>query len=283
MSLTDLVALGPLSLPMVLPLSVLIAAAAFFAGSIFLKGGKTNRRIFSDLLFAPILPFLLVWKFSLIITDARDVFINPGLLLYSSGGLLNVLFGVAAGGLWLSYRWFKEKPGGLVQWAIIRALVTAAVLSLAVSALVLLSDVDKNEKESLPSVTFTDKNGGTWEITESAGSTVVLNFWASWCPPCRAEMPMLERLQSNPRFQNVVFYAVNAARTEKNIGDGSAWMESNGIKLPLLFDDTGKGMNTYRITGLPTTIVIDSEGKIIERKTGAISRSWLLSAIRKGK
>ncbi len=283
MSLTDSVSFGPLSLPIILPLSVIIAAAAFFAGSFFLKGGKTNRRIFSDLLFAPILPFLLAWKLSLLFTDARDVFINPGLLLYSSGGMLNVLIGVAAGGLWLYYRWFKEKPVGLVKWAIIRALGTAAVLSLVVSSFVLFSEVDSKEKEPLPNVAFSDKNGGTWDISESAGSTVVLNFWASWCPPCRAEMPMLERLQSNPKFKNVVFYAVNAARTEKNIGDGSAWMKSNGIKLPLLFDITGQGMNAYRITGLPTTIVIDSEGKIIEKKTGAISRRWLLSAIRKGK
>ncbi|RKX89394.1 MAG: hypothetical protein DRP70_03845 [Spirochaetes bacterium] len=283
MSLTDSVSLGPLSIPVILLLSILIAAAAFFAGSFFIKGGKTNRRIFSDLLFAPVLPFLLVWKLSLLITDARDVFINPGLLLYSSGGLLNILIGVTAGGLWLSYRWKKAKSPGNVNRAMIWAMGTALVLSLAVAGYTMLSGAEIKQKEKLPVVVFSDEKGVAWDISESAGSIVVLNFWASWCPPCRAEMPMLERLQSDPKFKNVVFYAVNASRTEKNSGDGSAWIESNGIELPLLFDDTGQGMNAYRITGLPTTIVTDSEGRVIERKTGAVSRSWLLSAIRKGK
>ncbi|RKX77276.1 MAG: hypothetical protein DRP60_06630 [Spirochaetes bacterium] len=283
MSLTDTVSLGPLSVPVILLLSVLIAAAAFITGSVLLRGDKKNLSLFSDLLFAPVLPFLLVWKLSLLVTDARDVFINPGLFLYSSGGLLNVLIGVTAGAAWLSYRWIKVKPPGLVKRALIRALGTAAVLGLAAGGYFLLAEVEAKERRRLPIVTFTDENGLPWDISESEGSTVVLNFWASWCPPCRAEMPMLDRLQSDPKLNNVVFYAVNAARTEKNPGDGSVWMESNGIELPLLFDNTGQGMNVYKITGLPTTIIIDAHGQVVERKTGAVSRSWLLAAIRRGK
>lgn len=92
---------------------------------------------------------------------------------------------------------------------------------------------------------------------------------------------MLERLQDDPRFSSVTFYAVNAVRTEKHPDDGLEWLKSNGIDLPLMYDRSGEAMNIYQISGLPNTIVLDAEGFVVERKTGTVSRSWLIGAIRK--
>ncbi|MCK5736976.1 MAG: TlpA family protein disulfide reductase [Spirochaetaceae bacterium] len=283
MELSDSISIGPLTIPLILIISVIIAAAAYLAGSIRLKDDKENRKIFSDLLFSPILPFLISWKLSLLFTDGLDVLKNPLLLLYSQGGWINILIAVFIACLWLTYRWKKAQPANIVNRSMIRALLTILVLSLCTSGYALLTAEKGEDRFNLPIAEFSEKDGTLWDISDARGSIVVLNFWASWCPPCRAEMPMLERLQTNPGFKNVVFYAVNASGTEKNPEDGLEWMNSNSIDLPLLFDTSSQGMSLYEISGLPTTIIIDAQGRIVDRKTGAVSRSWLLAAVRKAK
>ncbi len=281
MSISDSLSIGPFSIPLFLIVSALIFFFSFLIGTISLKGDKANRRIFSDLLFTAVLPFLLGWKFSLVLTDSRDVFINPMLLLYGSGGILNVLIAALISGLWIAFRWRKKASHKSVNKAMRWALSTIIVLTLAASGWIMLQSNNCTQREILPIVVFYDENGEPWDISMAAGSPAVLNFWASWCPPCRAEMPMLERIQADPRFKNTTFYAINAVRTEKNPQDGKKWLESNNLNIPLLYDNTGQGMLLYSISGLPTTIVIDSEGRIVETKTGAVSRSWLIGAIRK--
>lgn len=285
MSLSDSVSLGPLNLPLVLIIGVLTYGLSYLAGVLPLRNDKEERRTFGDLLSAPILPFFLGWKLSLILTDAGDVLANPLLLLYGSGGIVNILIGVAAGGLFLAFRWNRSKPETSVNKALIRGLGTALVISLAIflvgGGAMAVTGNSSAERELLPPVPLTAEDGSSWDTSMAAGNPVVLNFWASWCPPCRAEMPMLERLQSDPRFNSVTFFAVNAVRTEKNSDDGRNWLDANEIDLPLLFDTTGEAMNRYGISSLPTTIVLDSEGRIVEIKIGTVSRSWLISAVRK--
>jgi thiol-disulfide isomerase/thioredoxin len=283
MSLNDSISIGPLSLPLILILIAIIASAAYLAGVLSLRKNRQSRRVFGDLLFTPLLPFLIGWKLSLIITDARDVFIDPLLLLYGSGSVVNVLIGFAVSGLWLTFQWHRRKPDAAVNRAMVRALGTALILTLLTTGGMVFSGRVSADREKLPLVQLTGENGEIWDAGMATGSTLVLNFWASWCPPCRAEMPMLDRLQSDPRFSGVTFYAVNAIRTEKNPGDGLRWLEENEIDLPLLYDSSGEAMSVYNIAGLPTTIVVDSEGRVVEQKTGAVSRSWLIAAIRKAK
>lgn len=281
MSLSDSIPFGPISLPLVLLPAVIIAAAAYIAGALPIRGDRENRRIFFDLLFTPILPFLIGWKLSLIITDGRDVFINPMLLLYGSGGIINILIGTLISGIWLAIRWRKLKTSITVNKAMLRALGTAVFLTLFIGIGTSFPGRNPAEREKLSVVEFFDGHGESWNISMASGYPIVLNFWASWCPPCRAEMPMLARLQDDPRFDGVIFYAVNAVRSEKHPDDALDWLESNGIDLPLMYDTSGEAMSLYQISGLPTTMVLDSEGLVVERKTGAVSRSWLIGAIRK--
>jgi len=281
MSLSDSISIGPAAVPFILIIVAVIAAGAYFTGSLILRGDKEQKRYFSDLLFAPVLPFLLSWKLSMLLTDSRDVFANLRLLLYSSGGIVNILLGILAAGIWFLYIWMKRKPPGIVNKALAGALITILVLSLTAAGYIHLTNRDNTIRSQLPIVDFTGEEGTSWNISDAEGKTVVLNFWASWCPPCKAEMPMLVRLQQDPGLKNVVFFAVNAAVSEKRPDDGADWIDSNGIVLPLLFDNTGRGMQLYEISALPTTIIVDGEGRVVEKKTGAVSRSWILSAIRK--
>ncbi len=279
--LSDSLSVGPLFLPLVLLPIVIIIASAYIAGTIPLRGDRENRRIFTNLLFTPVLPFLIGWKLSLIITDTHDVLINPLLLLYGSGGIINILIGSLISGIWLVNRWRKLKTSITVNKAMLRALGTALILTLFLVGGTSSMERNPSEREKLPVVELFNGHGESWDISMASGSPVVLNFWASWCLPCRVEMPMLARLQADPRFSEVIFYAVNAVRSEKHPDDALDWLVSNGIDLPLIFDTSGEAMSLYRISGLPTTIVLDSDGRVVERKTGAVSRSWLIGVIRK--
>ena len=281
MLLTDSISIGPLTVPLVLIIGIFTAAAAWLSGYILLRKDGKNRRIFSDILFSPILPFLLGWKLSLIITDSADVIANPVTLLYSSGGAINLLIGTAAACIWLVYRWKIKSRSREFNRAMAAALSTVLLIIIAFTVYARITSGDATQRTKLTPVDFSRENGSDWNVSEASGKVVVLNFWASWCPPCRAEMPMLERLQQDTVFKDVIFYAVNAQISEKNPDDGILWLQSSGIELPILFDSSGQGMNLYEITGLPTTIVLDRQGGIVERKTGAVSRTWLIDAVRK--
>jgi len=283
MSLSGSLQIGSLSIPLVLLLIILISVTSLVAGFIVLRKEKENRTVFSDLFFSPVIPFLLAWKFSLVLTEFQDVLQNPGLMLYSSGSLVNIIIGIIISGAWLTFRWKRSKPSKSVYRAMAAALGTTFLLIAAISGYGWLSTENNDLKTELPIVVFSRSDGSSWTISEASGSTVVLNFWASWCPPCRSEMPMLERMQKDASFKKVTFFAINASTTEKTPEDGQVWMTTHGFQMPLLFDITGEGMMRYKITGLPTTIIIDSQGREIYRKTGAVSRSWILRAVRKAK
>jgi len=281
MRLTETIDIGPVTLPLLLIIMILSLTAAYVAGASSLMKDRENRRVFSDLISSPLLPFLLTWKLSLLITDSRDVFRNPALLLYGSGGIVNILAGVLIGGIYLGIRWKRERPAPIVRRSLRRALITLGVAALSTLGYSILSGNSPSQRSILTPVVFHDEYGAARDISDDRGKVVVLNFWASWCPPCRAEMPMLAALQNDPEFSGIVFYAVNAVRSEKNPEAGIQWLKSSSLNLPLLFDTSGKGMLLYDITGLPTTLVIDSRGMLVERKTGTVSRSWISKAVRK--
>ncbi len=130
---------------------------------------------------------------------------------------------------------------------------------------------------------FTSPDGTVWNTGMAAGRPLILNFWASWCPPCRAEMPMLSALFSKETaegiFADTVFYAVNMTSLEKKPDDGIQWLQSEELSMPLLLDVNGTAQRVYGVSSLPTTIIFDAEGREISRKTGTVSRGMLKSAL----
>ncbi len=226
-----------------------------------------STRFFSELLSAPLLPFILGWKLSLILTDFRDILADPRLILYATGGVTNILIGVLAGVSWLGYRWWKVRPGKSGSKTLAIALITA------VSAFSVLFVVDAvghksgEGEEFYPEVILVEPDGKVWTSFDERGKLLVLNFWASWCPPCRAEMPMLDRLADDDQYADVAFYAVNATGTEKTATSGEEWLEQNGYSIPLLLDISGNASATFGINSLPTTVILDGNGKLVEIKT----------------
>ncbi len=94
---------------------------------------------------------------------------------------------------------------------------------------------------------------------------MVLNFWASWCQPCRYEMPAFEAIWQEYRDQGVVFVGVAVSDFEE---DARAFSEEVGVTYPLGLDIEDKVANSYHITAMPTTYFIDRDGNVARKRTG---------------
>ncbi len=111
---------------------------------------------------------------------------------------------------------------------------------------------------------------GDVSLSQFSGTPVVLNFWASWCTPCKKEMPILQNFAADNPDVAVVGIAVND--TER---DSRKFAEDRDIQFPLGVDGDGSVSADYGVTGLPVTIVIDGEGRIATTWFGEITREEL--------
>jgi len=109
-----------------------------------------------------------------------------------------------------------------------------------------------------PDFTLFDLSGAAITLSGLRGRPVLLNFWASWCPPCRAEMPDLQRFY-NEYGDQVMVLGINWAEDPESV---RAFLERYAITYTNLLDRLGKAFVAYRLTGVPTTFFIDEEGVI---------------------
>ena len=108
-----------------------------------------------------------------------------------------------------------------------------------------------------PDFTLPLLDGGELALSQYQGRPVVINFWASWCPPCRAEMPDFQEMWEEMRGEDVVFVGIALGESERS---ARAFAETTGVTYPLGLDETGRISRDYRVTSLPTTVLIDREG-----------------------
>lgn len=117
--------------------------------------------------------------------------------------------------------------------------------------------------------------GQTLRLRQQRGKVVFLNFWATWCPPCRREMPEMEQLFQSFRQQRFVMWAVAMQEGREQVG---AFVKENRLHFSALLDLDGEVSARYTIRGLPTTYIIDCGGHIIGHAVGP--RSWNTPGVR---
>ncbi len=282
----SIISIGPVEVPFILLLIAGSITAVYFLGRFFVRGSKEDLHIFSNILSAPIIPFLITWKLSLLITGFQDVISNPAILLFSAGSAVNLIIGVCGGLIWALVSWFRLSPSHNVIKGLTVSAVTGIII-ISVSSIILMRSPENNGPSPCYSedAVFYLPDGTVWTPATAIGKPLVLSFWASWCPPCRAEMPMLEKTfseeEANGFFSDAVFYAVNMSILEKQPENGIEWLKSEGLSLPLLLDRDGNANRFCGVSSLPTTIIFDRNGREIERKTGIISKRTLESALKK--
>ena len=146
------------------------------------------------------------------------------------------------------------------------------------------------EKPMTVNFQMTDSNGETVNFDDFKGKPIVLNFWASWCPPCKIEMPYFEAM--NEKYgEDVQFIMLNATDGQRETEEtAKKYIEESGYKFPVFYDfvtdeDNQKEFQlaayTYGIRAMPTTFFIDTEGYVQAAYQGAISEKILETEIQK--
>ena len=118
-------------------------------------------------------------------------------------------------------------------------------------------------------VFFLDKNDKKINIKEFNGNLLLLNFWATWCAPCKKEMPSLDRLQVNQNLSNLKIFAINVSQESKKKVD-SFFEDLNIENFDPYFDAPTTLAKTFSLRGVPTSILIDKDGKEFARIMGSI-------------
>lgn len=154
-----------------------------------------------------------------------------------------------------------------------------------------------SEEESMPVVpapdfTLTDQYGNTHTLSDYQGKVVFLNFWATWCPPCRQEMPEIEELykELGQNSDDVIILGMANPKSaddpynrEKDLDGVIQFLSDNGYTFPVVMDETGELFAQYGISAFPTTFMIDTDGNVFGYVSGALTKSMMESIIEQTK
>jgi cytochrome c biogenesis protein CcmG, thiol:disulfide interchange protein DsbE len=133
------------------------------------------------------------------------------------------------------------------------------------------------KRPDAPSVSL-PRLGSAQPVSLSAwrGKVVVLNYWASWCPPCRDESPLLERWQKRIEPRGGTVLGVDSLDV---VSDARAFMRRYGLTYPMLHDGDGHSQQRFGITGYPETFVIDRRGRIAALRRGTVDDTFMKRAV----
>lgn len=154
------------------------------------------------------------------------------------------------------------------------------------------TDADEPQKENetesglTPAIDFTltDQYGNTHKLSDYKGKTVFLNFWATWCSPCRAEMPDIQKLYESAEAEGenalvVLGVAAPNLENEKSEEEIKAFLEENGYTYPVLMDTTGEVFISYGVNAFPTTFMITREGEVFGYASGQLNEETMKSIV----
>ncbi|MDB4470850.1 TlpA family protein disulfide reductase [Deltaproteobacteria bacterium] len=130
------------------------------------------------------------------------------------------------------------------------------------------SGIGTDKGQVAPDFTLTDMQGQKVSLADMRGKVVILNFWATWCPPCREEMPSMEMLYRKYKDQGLVILAVNTEKDGANLVKN--FLQKTPYTFPILLDTAAEVQNRYNVYRFPETYVLDRNGNVAERVTGAI-------------
>lgn len=130
-----------------------------------------------------------------------------------------------------------------------------------------------------PDFTVTDINGNKVSLSDFVGKPVVLNFWASWCSPCKSEMPDFDEAYDKYK-KDIHFLMVNLTDGyQETVESASSFIEEQGYSFPVYYDTLSEATNTYQVYSIPATYFIDAKGNVIAHAKGAIDADTLQQGI----
>jgi cytochrome c biogenesis protein CcmG, thiol:disulfide interchange protein DsbE len=159
--------------------------------------------------------------------------------------------------------------------AVVASLVVLLVFSVVKNARAqgLVAAVERGETPPAPDLELPALNGDqTISLADYRGKAVVLNFWASWCEPCKEEAPMLQEAWERHRERGLVVLGVDAQDFRR---DARRFAERYGLTYPLAHDGPGSSLGRYGLTGFPETWWVDRQGRLVAHVRGEFSQEEL--------
>lgn len=131
------------------------------------------------------------------------------------------------------------------------------------------------EGEAAPDFELTSLDGEAVRLSDYRGKKVILNFWATWCPPCKAEMPHMQKFYEANKDKGIEVLAVNLTSIDKGEDSVQAFVEEFGLTFPIPMDRDGKLGPQYQAVTIPTTYIIDTEGIIQKKMVGPMDEAMM--------
>lgn len=219
------------------------------------------------------LPFLALGVFTTSLLEKLKAHRNAAKYTVRIGGILLILMGVM-----MLTGWMNRMTGYLSDPAGAESAPTEETAEPAEAETL----PDEGSAVSAPDFTLTDQFGAEHTLSDYRGKVVFLNFWATWCPPCRAEMPDIQKLyESYGDAGEVVILAVATPGVSGETDEAgvAAFLAEHGYTYPVVMDPTGQVLSDYGISAFPTTFMIDREGSIFGYVPGAMSGEIMQSII----
>ncbi len=131
--------------------------------------------------------------------------------------------------------------------------------------------IGTNKGEVAPDFKLRSISGNKVKLSDFRGKTVILNFWATWCPPCRAEIPEIQKFYEDKKNNNVEILAVNLTNSESSLNAVKEFVKDKGMTFTIVLDKKGETSNLYSIITIPTSYIIDKNGNIRDKYVGPMS------------
>ena len=254
--------LGPFVLPYLLLLAVASAAATIFVGK---RSGRKTGIDVETVLWQTLLVGLVVARLSFVWEFRSAYFAAPLDTLDIRDGGWSPTAGFV--GAWL-FAVSRQRQSAALKTALRSALVTGTLLW-GVGAAVL--SVRPDARQAMPALSFLSLEGQPVALADFKGKPTVLNLWATWCPPCVREMPMMHQAQLDHPDMNFVF--LNQGESAEKV---RIWLQSR--KLPMrnvLMDGNNQSGAAFKQGALPTTLFFDARGRLASTRIGELSAATL--------
>ncbi len=164
------------------------------------------------------------------------------------------------------------------QWWILSTIIVLAIIAIIQSTTASTEELPKTGYQA-PNFSLKALDGQTYSLQSLNGKPVVINFWASWCGPCKIEAPELVRLYDKYKAR-IEIYAVNVTASD-SIEGAKAFAQDYVFQFPVLIDEKGEVAQKYAIRPIPTTLFVNSEGIIIEQVIGLVDPQTMESKFRR--
>jgi thiol-disulfide isomerase/thioredoxin len=153
------------------------------------------------------------------------------------------------------------------QWNVLIAVILVAGAAWTVASRVSSSAQATHDgaRRATPDFTLDTLDGGKFKLANQLGKPVIVNFWATWCPPCRAELPAFEEVYRNHRDTGLVIVGVDVAESPDVV---AKFVAETGLTFSIALDTGGETTELYRIQGMPTTLFVGRDGKIRDTVIG---------------